>query len=174
VTTSEWFPGEGRNAEEDTFLAEFRLLAEAGGLVDLRPEDTEVIALGAFRPLVLCARVPRLPVEPARPTLQVGFEWHSDDPPFLVGTWESWGYLLDQFEDIDISEVEPTPGQLSRRAFEWMASQLRRPVEQRTWQRHFGRQSMEWRLSDTDELITWGGSWLPWARKAPSRVERLR
>jgi hypothetical protein len=86
-----WFPGEGRNADDEAFLGELRTLALHEGLADVRPEDTTIHSTpeGA-EPLILYFRVPGLPPSKADPTLQIGFSWSGSDP-FLVGTWEVHG-----------------------------------------------------------------------------------
>jgi hypothetical protein len=58
------------------------------------------------------------------------------------------------------------------RAHAWLLEQLDRPVEVRTWHRRWRRPRSEWRLTDTDELITDDGGLAP--RRAPDEVERLR
>ena len=176
MTAAEWFPGEGRNAEEEAFLAELRALAAQQGLPDVRPDDTTLHASpGDGEPLILSFSVPGLPPTKADPTLQVGFSL-SWSEPFLAGTWEVYGYLFDLFEDIDIAGVERTPEAFARRAFEWLHEQLRRPVELHEWTSGPWPPRMEWRLQDPDEPLVLLRSGWPFRRRrgTPDRSVRLR
>jgi hypothetical protein len=171
-----WFPGEGRNADDEAFLGELRTLALHEGLADVRPEDTTIHSTpeGA-EPLILYFRVPGLPPSKADPTLQIAFSWSGSDP-FLVGTWEVHGYLLDLFDDIDTSGVERTPEAFARRAFEWLHEQLRRPVELHEWTVGSRPPRREWRLLDPEEPLVLLRSGWPFRRRReePDRVVRLR
>ena len=131
--TSQWFPGEGRNADDEAFLAELRSLASVRGLADVRPEDTGT-SIYAEQWVVARARVPRLPAG-ADVELQVGSGAGHPVVPPLVACWETHGFLLDQWEEVKGNESTST--ELADRAFRWMSEQLERPVSRRDWPRVF-------------------------------------
>ena len=97
MTAAEWFPGEGRNADDEAFLAELRSHAAGRGLADVRPEDigTSIYADDAELWVVAWLDVPRLDAGDAQPQLQVGFDLSDPGLEPLVATWETHGYLLD-------------------------------------------------------------------------------
>ncbi|WP_448626331.1 hypothetical protein [Geodermatophilus sp. URMC 64] len=64
-----WFPGEGRNEDDEAFLAELRACADARGLVDATPADSTLFTWEYV--LVLLVEVPGLQGIPAKPTLEV-------------------------------------------------------------------------------------------------------
>jgi hypothetical protein len=172
--TSEWFPGAGRNADDEVFLAELRALAESWGLADVRPEATAV-RTHRWGWLVVCARVPRLDAGDADPQLQVGFDLSDSATPPLVATWETDGFLLDSWNDL--SHPSPTPTGMAEAASAWMGEQLRRPVERRTWEtRRLRRRSTysAWFLADTERLLCQHPERLRSPRGVPEWVQRLR
>jgi hypothetical protein len=169
--STDWFSGEAHDPTHQAFLAELRAHADRAGLRDVRPETTELISAADF-PLVALVPVPRLPTVGPKPTLQVALSTRDPHRPVLLGGWEGWDYLLDVAEEIDTRDVPAEPVALARRAYAWLLEQLDRPVEVRTWRRRWRRPRSEWRLADTDELITHNGGLTP--RRAPDAVERLR
>jgi hypothetical protein len=70
----------------------------------------------------------------------------------LIGC-ETYGYLADATEEMDLAGVESAPRALGRHAFDWLDGQLRRPVERATWKTWRGARSV--RLADTGEPV-WG------------------
>ena len=173
VTTSEWFPGEGRNADDEAFLTELRRLAARSGLADVRPEatGTEVHKWGW---LVVWAGVPRLEAGDADPQLQVGFDADAGVSP-LVATWETYGFLLDNWDELVPAGGAGPPVDMAGRAFDWLSRQVRRPVELATWNRWRRRAVRMWRLADTGELITGDyASFRLAERRPPDLLRRLR
>jgi hypothetical protein len=173
VTTAEWFPGEGRRADDEAFLARLRSRAGAEGLVDVVPESTW--ALEASGITAACVRPPGLPVGRPAPVLQVGLARPARER-ILLGAWETWGYVLDLPEIIDITHVSPTPEGLADRAFRWLVEQLGRPVERLEWTSGRWPPRIELRLRHPDEPLALQRSGWPFRRRraAPNRVVRLR
>jgi hypothetical protein len=165
-----WFPGAGRSGEDEAFLAELRLLASSSGLVDVEAGQTHVIRLPAL--LVLQVQPPGLPTSGPAPLLEVGFDL-SETQPYLVGGWETWAYVLDDAEEIDVADAEPTAPALAARAHRWFVEQLSRPVERATWRTLVGPPRSHYRLADTGEFICATGSLLRF-RGGPASVERVR
>ena len=174
MTASEWFPGEGRNADDEAFLAELRRLAARSGLVDVRPEATGT-AVHKWGWVVAWARVPGLEAGDADPQLQVGFDASDAGVPPLVATWETYGFLLDNWDELVATGGAGTPVDMAGRAFDWLGTQVRRPVEVATWNRWHRRAVRMWRLADTGELITGDYASLRLdERKPPDLAKRLR
>ena len=169
--STDWFAGEAHDPTHQAFLGELRAPASRTGLRDVRPGTTEVISAADFA-VVALVPVPRLPTAGPKPTLQVALSTRDPDRPVLLAGWESWDHLLDAAEEIDTTGVPPEPVALARRAHTWLLEQLDRPVEVRTWHRRWRRPRSEWRLADTDELITHDGGLAP--RRTPDEVDRLR
>jgi hypothetical protein len=82
-----WFPGEGRNPDDEAFLAELRRLAATSGLADATPADTRVYAWDA---LVVLVAIPKLQDLTARPMLEVV----SRGSQLMVGV-ETYDHLVD-------------------------------------------------------------------------------
>lgn len=173
AVSSDWFLGEGRNADDEAFLAELRSLATDRGLVDVRPEDTwtSVYADDAEIWLVAGLDVPGLDAGDAGPQLQVGFDLSDPAIEPLVACWETHGYLLDQWESLPARDA--TPRAMAARAFDWMAEQLGRPVLRRDWARLWRRDISEWVLGDTDQLL-WSNQIFVHTLRGVPRVTRLR
>lgn len=172
MTTSEWFPGEGRNADDEAFLARLRARAADDGLVDAERESSWAGDAGGI--LAVCVRAPGLPMDGPAPMLQVGLDL--GDPErgaLLLGAWETWDYVLDVPRVIAIDDVPHTPEGLADRAYEWLHAQLSRPVERREWKAFLGRPRSQWRFADDGEVICWTGSRLR-RRGAPDRWEKVR
>jgi hypothetical protein len=167
--TEEWFPGGGRNPDDEAFLVEMRALADRSGLVDVDPEATAVIRLPDV--LALQVQPPGLPTSGPAPMLRLGFDL-SDEDAFLVGGWETWAYVLDDADDIDVAGIEHTAPALAVRAHRWFVEQLSRPVERATWRSLIGPPRCHYRLADTGELICATGSLLRYP--GPPSVERVR
>jgi hypothetical protein len=136
--TSAWFPGEGRDPDDEAFLTELRARASTWGLADVSPEDTFVVE-DEWGWLVACVSVPGLDAGDARPELQVGFVLARAGVPPLVATWETHGHLLGNWDELDLGTRSPTPAGMADRTFAWLDEQLRRPVELVTWRTWRGR-----------------------------------
>jgi hypothetical protein len=166
--TSEWFPGEGRNADDEAFLAELRRLALSAGLADVGPDDTGTAIwedeTGAGW-VVAWIRIPGLPRD-ADPQLQVGFNLNGREMESLVATWETHGFLLDNWDELSGFERDSVGA--ARRAFEWVSEQLCRPVVRLDWSRRWGPDRSEWLLADTGLML-----WSEFASRRPSSVPRV-
>ena len=167
-----WFPGEGRNADDEAFLSELRALTDASGLADVPSAATGV---SIWRDpadrgwLVAWVRVPGLP-EDADVQLQVGFDVSNPEVESLVACWETHGYLLDQWEAQSVPVQDP--GAMAHQAFVWFQQQLRRPVVRLDFPRRWRSEVSEWRLADSGQVL-WAD---PVFRqpKGEGRVTRLR
>ena len=168
MTASEWFPGEGRNADDEAFLSELRACAEDRGLVDATPQDTSLHVWESA--LVALVAVPRLQEIPAQPTLEIVSDLRRG--PDLMCGWETDGYLTDSCDPLDLTGVEPTPRALARHAFGWFEAELRRPVERVTWRTWRGERSLV-RYADTREPV-WGHLSRRLRDRHPVSVVRLR
>jgi hypothetical protein len=170
--TFESFPGNGRDEDDEAFLAELRACAEARGLVDATPKDTLLLVWESA--LVALVEVSRLQDIPAKPTLEVVSDIRRS--PELWSGWETYGYLTDADEKMDLTEVELTPRALARHAFGWFQAQLRRPVEQHGWTSGPWPPRVEVRLREPDELLDVRRSGWPFRRRrsSPDRLVRLR
>ena len=167
--TSEWFPGKGRDADDEAFLAELRGCAETRGLVDANPEDTTLHVWE--HTLIVLVAVPGLQDLTEKPTLEVICDPHSGPPSMMVGC-ETDGYVADAYEELDLAGAELTPPGLARSAFGWFDAQLRRPMEKAIW-RSWWRERCVVRFADTGEPV--------WERldhrlrgRPPASVVRLR
>lgn len=184
--TSEWFRGAGRSAVEDAFLGQLRRRAATSGLLDVEPAATHVHVLGDI-PLVVCVKVPGMADADGQVALQVGWDAAASDDPLFVGEWTGeHDFVIDGWDqvDIDVTGVEPTPGQMADRAFEWLTDQLRHPVVRLDWDSGTGSPRSEWYLADTGRRL-WEDGFRrrrslrrPWRRvdprPEPDRVTRLR
>jgi hypothetical protein len=145
VADGEWFPGEGGSADDEAFLAELRACADARGLVDATPDDTILHAWEGT--LVVLVAAPRLRHRPEQPTLEVIVQF-GREPTTLCSGWETYGYLTDSCEPMDLAGVDLEPRALARHAFEWFEAELRRPLECVTWRTWRGERSVV-RYADT-------------------------
>ena len=186
VTASEWFPGEGRNAEEEEFLAQLRAQAVARGLADVLPPATHSHAWTDV-PLVVCAMVPGMSDGDGDVALQVG--WAAAEPagPLFVGEWNGeHDYLIDGWDrvDIHVPGTEATPARMADLAYEWLVEQLRHPVVRLDWDSGTGSPRSEWYFADSGRRL-WDDGFRrrrslrrPWRwvdpRPEPDRVTRLR
>jgi hypothetical protein len=168
--TSEWFAGDGRDENEEVFLAELRGCAETHGLLDATPEDT---ALHVWDGAALFAVIalPGLQDDAVKPVLEVAARF-AGEPGLMCGV-ETHGYLADAYDLMDLAGVDRTPRALGRHAFEWFTQQLRRPVERATWTTWLGTRSLI-RFVDDGELISWDVAAHRRRDRVPDRVVRLR
>jgi hypothetical protein len=174
VTDSEWFPCEGRTADDQAFLTELRRLVARSGLADVRPEGTGT-TVHTWGWLVAWARVPGLEAGDADPQLQVGFGRSDGLVPPLVATWETHGFLLGNWDELVAAGRAGPPVAVAGQAFDWLSRQVRRPVELATWNRRRRKAVRLWRLADTGELITGDHAGFRLAeRRPPDLVVRLR
>ena len=169
----EWFPGEGRHADDEAFLARLRTRAAAEGVADADAGSSWAGDAGGL--VAACVRVPGAPVEGVAPDLQVGLA-RDTTGWVLVGQWSTSDHVLDLPQSIDISDLSRTPEGLADRAFEWLVGQLARPVERLEWTAGRWSPRIELRLGDPDELLALPSSGWPFRRRRgePDRVTRLR
>jgi hypothetical protein len=173
---SEWFPGKGRNEDDEAFLARLRQRADDEGVGDALPEDTAVAEWWEDEDLVPCVEVRRLGTDEARPTIQACIQRWDEGEPRLVTAWETYGHLL------DAQGLDPMPtGELSPvgRAdvvFNWLVDQLRRPVELWAWDSRWRRTARMWRLADDGNVICADprAYQLVNRGRTPDRISRLR
>ncbi|MGY1811340.1 hypothetical protein [Blastococcus sp. SYSU D00820] len=125
-----WFAGRGRGDADEAFLARLRAACTERGLADAPSTATRAEVCERLDCLAVVVEVPGLTATQARPTLQVGVDVAR---PFRAVTWETWGYTLDLFEEVDLAGASRTPATLADEAHAWFAAQLARPVERRTW-----------------------------------------
>lgn len=162
---SPWFPGAGRNAPDEFFLASVRAEVDVVGFADATPEHTSLHVWDTA--LVLLVEIPGLQDSKASPTLEVicGLQ----RAPTLMCGCETYGYLADIYEEMDLSGVERVPSALGRAAAGWFGNQLRRPVEELIWSTWRGERSLV-RFADTAETIWWDvGTW----RRRDRRPDRV-
>ncbi len=153
VGASGWFDGaEGRSSDEAAFLERLRSLAhqrwEEG---HVSPSQTQAHAV--LQPLYVEVSIPQL-VTPRR-LLQVAY-W-SAERPRLEGSWGD-DYLLDDYdcedrETLTIAGVSATPGQFATWAFEWMQSELSRPLLKEDWLKQGRVVATRWRFGDTGSIL---------------------
>jgi len=165
--TSLWFPGGGRTEDDEAFLAALRAAADEHGLIDATPAGTGLHPWG--HALAVLVPLPGLQRTKAAPTLEVIASLQSGSG-LLCGV-ETYGHEADSCGDMDLGDVERTPGALGRRAFDWLSGQLRRPVERATWRTWRGERSAV-RFADDGELIC--SDLLRRPRRPPDRVDPLR
>ena len=165
----DWFPGDGRNDEEQAFLTELRSLATTNGLVDATPADTTLHVWEGT--LVVLVDPPRLRSCPMEPTLEVVV--HLGPTPFLASGWETNGYLADACDPMDLHEVERSPHAFARVAYDWLDAELRRPLEEATWRSRWGGTVSLVRYADTGEPV-WGHLSRRQRNRPPDEVTRLR
>ena len=168
MTAAEWFPGKGRHAEDEAFLAELRACADARGLVDATPDDTTLYVWEYA--LVVLVAVPRLQNGPEQPALEVVYDPRRGSE--LMCGWETYNHLADSYDPMDLAGVERTPGALARHAFGWFEAELRRPIEKATWRAWWGDRSLV-RYADTREPV-WGRLPKRLSGRSPDRAARLR
>lgn len=162
-----WFRGSGRTDDDETYLAALRAVAVAGGLVDATPVDT---ALHVWKDaLVATVRVPGAVLGRSGTTLQVAVD--PKDPHRMSCGCKTYGYLDDGDAELDLAGVQRTPEGLGHHAGSWLGSQLRRPVEQLSWETWRGVRGFL-RFADDGELIASDFTRLP--RRPPDRVLPLR
>ena len=171
--TPDWFPGEGRHADDEAFLARLRARAAAAGVGDAEVGSSWAGDAGGL--VAACVRVPGAPVEGVAPDLQVGLA-RDTTGWVLLGQWALSDHVLDLPETIDIDHVPRTPEGLADRAFDWLVGQLARPVERLEWTSGHRPPRIELRLRDPDELLALPRSGWPFRRRPgePERVTRLR
>jgi hypothetical protein len=165
---SQWFPGAGRNAEDEQFLAGLRSGVEVAGLVDVTPDGTTLLVWETA--LVVLVEIPCLQDAEARPTLEI--VWSLEPDPTLMCGCETYGYVADSYDAMDLAGVERTPSALGRHASGWFAAQLRRPVEELVWSTWRGERSLV-RFADDGEPIWWdSGAWRRQERRPDRVVDR--
>ena len=167
---AEWFPGGACDSDGEVFLAELRRRAGARGLVDARPEDTTLHAWSEGMVIVLID-APGLHGTEEKPTLEVVARYGGVDPCLMSG-WETYGYLADSCDPLDLGGMELTPRSLARRTFDWFEGELRRPLERAHWRTWRGESTVV-RYVDTGEPV-WGHISRRRRRRGPERVVRLR
>lgn len=165
---SQWFPGAGRDAGDETFLGSLRAEVELAGLIDATPDRT---ALHVWETaLVVLVEIPGLQDAEARPTLEVVCDLQR--APTLMCGCETYGYLVDSYDEMDLAGVARTPAALGRQAHRWFTEQLCRPVEERIWSTWRGERSLV-RFADTGEAIWWdSGAWRRRERRPDRVVDR--
>lgn len=168
-----WFPGPGRDADHDAFLARLRESASREGLVDVAPGDTAVlISVTGYSDLVVGVRAPGLPTAGPEPMLQAGYS-HDEGTLYLEGAWSTHGYVLDPPTLFEPAPPGASPVDLADGAFGWLTQQLRRPVERLEFPTLVGRPQQRWRFADTgEELCRTGGR--PRRRRRPTNVLQVR
>jgi len=170
---AQWFPGEGRNADDETFLSRLRTRARKEGLVDVSPEETAVLVSSTgYSDLVISVRPPGLPVTGPAPVLQAGYT-DDDGHLYLLGGWETFGFVLDPPTFFEPAPPAATPADLADSAFDWLAEQLRRPVRQLEFPALVGGVQVRWQFADTSEELCRLGAW-PRRRRLASWEERVR
>jgi hypothetical protein len=171
--TSEWFPGEGRDADHAAFLAQLRNRARQDGLVDVTSEETAVfISSTGYSDLVVGVRPPGLPSTGPAPVLQAGYT--DDDGSFyLLGGWETFGFVLDPPTRYELADPAATPVDLADSTFEWLTEQLRRPVRRLEFPTLIGGVQVRWQFADTSEGLCRTGPWLR-RRRWPTQVTQVR
>lgn len=165
----EWFPGTGQTPDEQAFLAGFRLLVATSGLVDATPADTILNVWDGA--LVLLVGPPGLRDCPMQPMLEVVV--HLGPAPLLGCGWETNGYLADAYDPVDLEGVDRTPHALARLTYDWLAAELRRPLERATWRSRWGGTSSVVRYADSREPV-WGRLSRRQRDRPPDEVIRLR
>lgn len=172
--SSDWFSGEGHDADHQAFLTRLRDRARHDGLEDAEPGDTQVlIASPSTRDVVVGVRAPGLPTTGPEPLLQAGFARDDQGIPYLMGAWESFGFVLDPPTFWEPADPGASPSDLADRVFEWLTEQLRRPVELWEFPALLGRAQKHWRFADTGELLCRSGGWFRRGRR-PLQVLRVR
>jgi hypothetical protein len=166
--TSDWFPGKAWDAESEEFLTGLRARAGTQGLVDATPDDTTLHAWGST--LVVLVAAPGLQDHPAKPTLEVVCELSRGTD--LVCGWETFGYLTDDYDPMDMAGADLTPKGLGFHAFDWFEAELRRPLERATWRTWRGERSVV-RYADT-EVPVWGHVPKRLRNRPPDSTERVR
>jgi hypothetical protein len=165
---SPWFPGTGRTEDEEAFLAALRTCAEADGLGDATPADTDLLAWDGV--LVLVVELPGVRDLRATPVLEVLVRLSGGEAGMSCGC--EYGHLGEDDEPMDLRGVERSPAALGRHAIDWFTGQLHRPVERATWSTWRGPRSLV-RFADDGELI---GSdlWRRRPRREPRSLVRVR
>lgn len=168
IVVSPWFPGAGRDAEDESFLASLRAEVGAVGLADATPENTSLHVWDTA--LVLLVEIPGLQDAEACPTLEV--VCNLQRVPTLMCGCETYGYLAETYDEMDLAGVERLPSALGQQAARWFTDQLRRPVEEIIWFTWRGERSLV-RFADTAEPIWWdSGAWRRRNRRPDKVVER--
>ena len=145
------------------------------GLADVLPEATYLFALNGFVPLLLQVNVPGLPSASAN--LQVGYfppDWQGGDR--LICEWGD-SHLLDgsgHRDDLSVDGTDMTPESLAEHAFQWMRTQLIRPIDAQDWTRRGRVLATDWRFSDTGELLATDGVWLRKLRRLVPHPRHVR
>jgi hypothetical protein len=171
--TSEWFPGEGRDADHEAFLARLRNRARQADLVDVMPEETAVLSSSTgSSDLVVGVRPPGLPVTGPTPVLQAGYT-DDDGAVYLLGGWETFGFVLDPPSVYEAADRAATPADLADSTFEWLTEQLRRSVHRLEFPALIGRVQVRWQFADTSDELCRTGSWLR-RRRRPTQVTQVR
>ena len=166
--TSPWFPGEGRTADDEAFLAALRSAADEHGLVDANPAGTGCAAWDDA--LVLTVEVPAVQDTKGKPVLEILLTRGAE--PELRGGVETHGWLTENAEPLDALAGERTPAALGQHAFDWFTTQLRRPVERATWRTRLGERTVV-RFADDGEPL-WGATPRRLRGRSPHHVVRLR
>lgn len=141
-----------------------------GGLVP--KEDTE--GFGGL--CVLVREVPTMKHHPTHNCVMASFSPH--DQGKLYGAWGTGNH--DEChpgapETQLLAEADASPEAQAAAALAWMASQLTRPIERRTWSR-WGLKCDSWHLSDTGFQLSWMGHrrLTGMRRRPPDTITRVR